>query len=268
MISFCFLTSCLKDRKGTESYAHSPALVGFQYKGFGQVPIIASVFGTAQDTASVEVTLSVASITLNSPVTLTVVPYSAGLDSFNAAQTPVVAYKQLDPSLYTVQDAGKITINPGQQFVSFRVNFAGDKVDFTKKNGLAFKINDAQGATIASNLNTAVILLTLRSVFQGNYHVSGIRVHPTLGPFPFDYDADLNTVNATTVTGNILADLGEGLTITINPDNSLVLVGESRAVFPQAGKVNKYDPATKTITLNYFYNTGAPRLINETIVLN
>jgi hypothetical protein len=65
-----------------------------------------------------------------------------------------------------------------------------------------------------------------------------------------------------------LADLGEGLSITVNSDNTVSLSGASRDVFLSAGKENKYDPATKTFTLNYYYNTSAPRVITETLVKN
>jgi len=34
------------------------------------------------------------------------------------------------------------------------------------------------------------------------------------------------------------------------------------------GRYTLYDPATKTFTLNYYYNSGAPRVIEETLVLN
>src|SRR5258706_5317254 len=125
-LSVCFFSSCLKDKApGSENYSHSPALVGFQYKGGDPKPYVASILGTPEDTVHLEVTLSVASLTLKTPVTLTIVPYSAGLDSFNTAEG--VAYQQLDPSLYTLQDGGKVIISPGQQIVSFRVDLAGDK---------------------------------------------------------------------------------------------------------------------------------------------
>lgn len=267
LIALCVFvfTSCLKDDTAP-NYSHSPALVGFQYTGFSATPFTAGILGTPEDTLGINVTLSVASLTLKSPVTLTIAPSPSSLDSFNIKNGDSAI--QLDPSLYTLANGGKVAINPGQQMVNFRINFAGDKIDFNKHNGLGLKITDAQGAIIASNLNTAIILIKLKSKYAGNYHVFGARIHPTAGTFPFDYNINLNTVNANTIDGNVLADLGEGLAITINPDNSVTLVGELRDVFLQSGKENKYDPATKTITLNYYYNSAAPRLIHETLVLN
>ena len=54
--------------------------------------------------------------------------------------------------------------------------------------------------------------------------------------------------------------------ITINADNSVTLVpaGATPNIDMSYG-VNKYDPATKSFTLNYAYNTAAPRIVRETI---
>lgn len=268
-LSVCFFSSCLKDKApGSENYSHSPALVGFQYKGGDPKPYVASIIGTPEDTIGLEVTLSVASLTLKTPVTLSIVPYPAGLDSFGTAQG--VAYEQLDPSKYTIQDGGKVTINPGQQIATVRVNLAGDKIDFTKQNGIGLRITDAQGALIASNLSTAIISITLRSIYEGNYHVFGVRLHPINGPQPFDYNADMGTVDATTIVGPAAFDFQTDLILRVNADNSVTIVGVPGfdPVFTQAGKQNTYDPATKTFTLHYYYNSGAPRIIDETLVLN
>ncbi len=260
-------SSCLKDKApGNENYSHSPALVGFQYTGNSAAPIVAAIPGTPQDTIGVEVTLSVASITLKTPVTLKVVPYKAGLDSFNTANS--TSYNQMDPSLYTLQNGGDITINPGQQIVNMRINFAGDKVDFNQQNGIGLQITDANGATIATNLNTAIVLVSLKSPYEASYHASGVRIHPTLGPFTFDYDVYMSTVDKNTITGSAEADLQTDLTIHINADNTVTLSSVSFPTFLQAGKENKYDPATQTFTLNYYYNSSAPRLITETLVRN
>src|ERR1035438_8734040 len=90
------LSSCLKDKApGNEDYSKSPALVSFQYTGGAPVPYIAAIPGTAQDTLSLELTLSVPSVTLTSPVTFTLVPYATGLDSFNVANG--TSFVQMDP---------------------------------------------------------------------------------------------------------------------------------------------------------------------------
>jgi hypothetical protein len=271
LIALCVFvfSSCLKDKApGNQNYSHSPALVGFQYTGNGPKPYVAAIPGTAEDTISIEVTLSAQSITLGAPVTLTVVPYQAGLDSFNTANG--TAYQQMDPSLYTLQNGGNVTISPGQQYVTIRINFAGDQVDFNQPTGIGLQITNAKGAIIATNLNTALVLISLKSPYEANYHVSGARIHPTLGTLPFDYDADMATVDANTIIGPAAFDFQTDLELQVNADNSVTIVSAPGfdPVFTQAGMQNTYDPATQTFTLHYYYNAGAPRLINETLVRN
>jgi len=200
---------------------------------------------------------------------------------YNAANTDTtVTPENPNPSgvvtHYLIPDPSKITIvNPvvvipkGSHSAFLQVTFKpSDFLGPTYAIGFTISKVDENGYTISGNLQNGMAIINIKNQYDGNYHVSGVRVHPTLGPFPFDYDADLSTTSANSVDGAVLADLGEGLNITINPDNSVSLSGDSRAVFLQAGKQNDYDPATKTITLNYYYNTGAPRLINETLVRN
>src|SRR5277367_5964615 len=75
LLATAMLSSCLKDTSpGTINFGTSPALVGFQYYGFAATPLSTKVHGTAADTTDVEVTLSVASITLKSAVSVTVTP--------------------------------------------------------------------------------------------------------------------------------------------------------------------------------------------------
>jgi hypothetical protein len=188
--------------------------------------------------------------------------------------TLVTAYNTANGSSYLVPTAFTVvnpvvTIPKGSHTGYLHIKFK--PIDFLGSSyALGFtitKVNET-GYTVSGNLQNGIVAINIKNQYDGSYHVKGVRVHPTLGPFPFDYNANLNTVNGTTVDGNVLADLKEGLTMTINADNTVTLSGDLRTVFPQAGKVNSYDPATKTFTLNYYYNAAAPRLINETLVMN
>src|SRR2546421_7121989 len=78
-----FLTSCLKDKGPVEDYSKSPALVGFQYSGATARPFTVSILGQSTDTFALEVALSVASLTLNQAVTVTIVPDPPGLANYN-----------------------------------------------------------------------------------------------------------------------------------------------------------------------------------------
>jgi Domain of unknown function (DUF1735) len=194
-------TSCLND-KNEERYDHSPALVSFQYTGNAAEVFTASLLGNPQDSFDLEVTLSVASITLSSTVTATLAPYQNGLDSFNNAGG--TAYDMLPAADYTIPNNATVTISPGQQIVATKISFAGDKIDFTKDYALVLQIASASGATIASNLNTAVIVLKLKNPYEGDYHITGFFVHPS-APRAVDQDGTISTVSLNTS----LAPLGD-----------------------------------------------------------
>jgi len=169
-------SSCLKDKApGNQNYSHSPALVGFQYLGNSQsdVPMVAGILGTPTDTFGLEVTLSVASLTLKSPVTLTISIDQNALDSFNAVNAalpnPIPPFVMMNSSLYTIANGGNVTINPGQQIVSVKISFAGDKIDFTQQNALAFQITNLKGATLATNLSTAILEVVQKNPYDGIY---------------------------------------------------------------------------------------------------
>ena len=272
ILTVALMSSCLKDHSpGSVDFSKSPALLGWQYTGFSPVPYTAAIFGTPTDSVNLEITLSVASLTLKTPVTVTVVSDPTYITAYNVANgltdSAKTAYGELSPSLYTLPNGGKVTINPGQQIVKFTVRFAGQNIDFTALNAIGLKLTNSSGATIASNLNEALILVTLKSIYAGTYQASGQRVHPTLGTFTFNYSVTMSTVDKLTIDGPALADLQEDLQLHINADNTVTVTSAAQTSTQNTpGLPNTYDPATKTFTLNYFYNTGAPRKITETLV--
>lgn len=278
IVVLSIFSSCLKDNGPAPDYSQSPAVVGFQYKGFSATPYLTSIFGQSTDTAGAEVTLSVPSITLSTAVTVTIIPYSEGLDSFNTAQG--TDYVQLPSSLYKIENDGKVTINPGEQTVSFTINFAGDKIDFSKDNGLCLRISDAQGAIVASNLNTAIFPIKLRNPYEGDYDVTGYFVHPT-SPRAIAQPKSLVTIDLTTSQGPF-ADLGGWLfDFSVDADNNLTNYHAEGLTYPepQSGFMtvtnptndpnypgspytdppynNTYDPATQTFWMHYGYGSGA-----------
>ncbi|SDT60679.1 protein of unknown function [Mucilaginibacter mallensis] len=166
------LTSCLKDNgPGSVNFGDSPALVGFQYAGIGPVPMVTKILGKSTDASDIEVTLSVASLTLKTPVTVNVVPDPAG---FNTYKTNVDTNAVLLPSTqYALANGGKVTISPGQQIVKLHITFTGDQINFNNDNTLAFKLQDASGATIASNLSEIILKILLKSIYEGAYTNNG-----------------------------------------------------------------------------------------------
>jgi hypothetical protein len=264
LFATALLSSCLKDTSpGTINFGTSPALVGFQYGGFGFQPYVAAIYGTPTDTVDLKVTLSVASITLGKAVTASLVADDAFVSSYNTANG--TSYNVLPAADYSVPNGGAVTWAPGTQYAVIHIKFAGQNIDFTQNYAFALKLTNANGAVIASNLNEALVTVVLKSIYAGTYHATGERIHPVLGTLPFDYNAAMSTINKITIEGNALVDVQQPLTLTINPDNSVTFSSTYQPLLPIAGKTNTYDPATKTFSLNMYYNTSAPRLLIETL---
>ena len=277
LLATTLLSSCLKDNSpGTIDFSKSPALVGWQYKGFSATPYTAPVLPVAGFVYTpMEVTLSVNSVTLSSPVTVNVVEDDSLIPS---------GAQPLPTSQYTLPNGGKVTISPGQQIVKFPITFAGDQIDFTKTWALALKLTSPSGAIVASNLNVAIVNIKVKSLFDDTYTVvsgattrynggtvaSGLRdvftvAEPTIV---------LSTVTASEVAGQAgSSSFGLSAAYTITGTNVVVSAdpGNPGATFNyingDSKGVSSYDPATKKLTLHFGYLNGAGALREIDMVL-
>ncbi len=277
--SITLFSSCLKDSGPVEDFSNTGAIVGFQYTGNSFIPFSQSLLPQPNDSVKLEVTLSVSTLTLKSPVTVTIAPDQATLDTYNSDNG--TDYQQLGSNIYSIKDNGTVTIGPGQQIVTTTIVFDGSQIDFNQDNALALKITDAQGASIATNLNKAIYLIKLRNIYEGHYDLSGQRIlyaGPTAGSgvvatVPFSGNYLIPTVDINSVTAPF-GDLG-GLTIlvTIDPVTNLVTISDDPANpsgftgVGNDGAPSTWDPATKTFDLHYKYLNGAGNLrhLDETL---
>ncbi len=122
----------------------------------------------------------------------------------------------------------------------------------------------ADGRRVANN---GVTNIGIANPYAGKYHRVGHLLHPSAGDLYYDETGlELNTVDASTV--KTLCGYWENpayiLTVKVNADNSVTVGGDvgGSEITGIPGKVNAYDPATKTFTLNYTYNG---RLFDETM---
>jgi hypothetical protein len=127
---------------------------------------------------------------------------------------------------------------------------------------------------IASNMKTYLMSLPISNPYEGSYHSTGTFVHPTSGSRVIDEDKTLSTVDCKTVSTTIgdLGDQGDYKAVfTVNADYTVTISGAQSSSQPLkvgAGWVNKYDPATKTFTVNYYYEgSGGNREIHEVLVI-
>jgi hypothetical protein len=251
--------------------------------------------GTSADIVNVQVNVMGASGNILSPISATIIPDTGALNIYSAARNIQFSgeqpYQQLPASFYTIQNGGKVTINPGQKSVIISITFTGNKIDFFNnnvfKNALSLKIINAKGATIDSSLSRTLLVINAKSPYQGLYQAIGKTARtdiPTNQSANHSYNTQKNFSVVTPVTlQTYMADVGDPIYLTVNTDNSVTInflqnisgpyypEGENSGVvsfsslapYSQNG-INKYDPATKTFTLNYQYY-GSVGSVSETL---
>jgi len=122
----------------------------------------------------------------------------------------------------------------------------------------------SDGRRVANNGTTNI---GIANPYAGKYSRVGHLLHPSAGDLYYDETGlDLKTVDASTL--KTLVGYWENpnyiLTIKVNPDYTCTIGGDvsGSEVTAIPGKVNVYDPVTKTFTLNYTYNS---RLFDEVL---
>lgn len=184
----------------------------------------------------------------------------------NPNPTGVVTHDSI-PTLFTiVNPGGVVTIPKGQNTGYLSIKFKpSDFLGVTYALGFNISKVAESGYTISGNLSSGMIIINIKNQFDGNYQAVGIRHHPALGPLPFNYAVQMSTTGATSIEGNGLADFQQDLQLSVSPLDSVTVTSSYQPLIPIAGEANDYDPVHKVFHINVFYNTGAPRLINETL---
>ncbi len=276
LLAFVFsFTACLKDQEYNDGSIQSTRATGAVIKPI-EIKLTAAsqtnVLSLAFDNSSQDTTIQLIPVNLATAdaapadIQVTLTQNDQIVTDYNTANG--VSY--VVPTLFTIVNAGGVvTIPKGSHTGYLQIKFKpSDFLGTTYALGFSITSVAGTGYTVSGNLQNGMVIINIKNQYDGNYHVSGTRIHPVLGPFPFSYDADMGTTSATSIDGNVLADLQSDLNITINPDNTVSLSSSAQTIFLSPGGVNKYDPVTKTFTLSYYYNAAAPRIITETLVKN
>jgi hypothetical protein len=173
-----------------------------------------------------------------------------------------------------------IVIPKGQQFgqAKIPVKLPAD-YDFTLSYALPLKISSTSVGVISGNFGSALYALNVRNVYDGVYDINGYILREgdavlsgnysgyqvnmiTSGPYSIQYDhhpwRDGSTV------GGI-----DGLTLTIDPATNKVTVScaTNPAVVNDPGYDSRYDPASKTFYVSYYWGSGPTnRAATDTLV--
>ncbi len=216
---------------------------------------------------------------LQQPTAVKLTASRAMLDAYNKSHNET--FEWLPESLYTLASTEGIQKNSDGYTFNFAsgdfakdlsINLDGSKWDLSRKYAVAYAISDAGGATIKPSNDSIIVFVSIKNQYDGTYRSTGYFTHPTASSSrAIDKDKTLTTVNLTTVVTEF-ADLGSSgwlMWLTVNADNTVTITpkGSTASGVIQEG-VNKYDPSTKTFTLNYKYSgSGGFRVVTETIKL-
>ena len=268
------MTSCLKDDAHFVDFTATAPVIDIPTSAFyGVVANQGLSIQTAPVSYSFNVNLS-GPQTLGQDVTVNLAVDPSVLTAYNAANG--TNYQPLPAALYQFT-ATTTTIKAGQRLAPVALNFFSgadkitDQVGYNNANyALPIRVTGtSNNLAVSSNFGYKIISLKLKNQYDGTYAATGTFTHPVNGPRAINEEKELQTIDLNTVQTNF-ADLGGSgwlMQLRVNADNTVTLTpkGAASTATVQFG-VNKYDPATKTYTLNYKYaGSGGDRVINETL---
>jgi hypothetical protein len=228
---------------------------------------------------------------LQKSTTVTLTRIDALITRYNSAHG--TAFEVLPDSLYTLdasisRSGNTYTFNfgSGDFAKDLSINLNGAKWDLAHKYALGFALSTpGAGNYISSGLDTIVAMISLKNQWDGVYSVvsgtvtrytaPGVPAGDALsGSLAGNPDIYLMTTGATrcnippaSSTGGLFWAYGnnsmvagiDGLRADIDPGTNLVTMSSTgnATLTNWAGKVNSYNPATKTFTLGFRWNPTA-----------
>ncbi|RZK25062.1 MAG: DUF1735 domain-containing protein [Flavobacterium sp.] len=286
----CF-TSCLKDDSMVLDPEKAGAnLVDFQNPGDivihgSTTPLYVFSFPISTTPTLVPLTVAYSGAEDAAPNDITVnigLAAQSVIDQYNTEQK--VALNAMPASWYTLS-ATSVVIPKGKKTATFNVAVKTDMIDLTKSYVVPLKLT-SPNALVSSNFGTALFQVGAKNKYDGIYSSVAGNIqrysspgNPTTGDalngsLAANPDLTLVTIDANTVSilnykwGNNQGGIGgiDGLYAKVDPVTNQVTM--SSVLRPDLvnmpGKENKYDPATKTYTLNFWWNqAGATREITN-----
>lgn len=277
------LTSCLKDDSLVLDPAKGHNVIEFANPA--QIAVIGSPYAMyvfsyeLADKPSIPITVSYSGPEQNAPQDISVnitVGSDAPITEYNTAQDG--HYVKMSTSAYSFTGT-TVVIKAGTSKASFNVPFDPSKFDLSKQEVLPLTITSASSGIVSGNFSTILLNVNAKNLYDGIFSLEdGSFVQrytagkPTEndglnGSLAENDDLTLSTISANTVQisnlkwhGNSSGVAGiDNLQVTVDPATNLVTMKSiSNATLANiAGKVNKWDPATKTLTLNFDWNQTA-----------
>ncbi len=216
---------------------------------------------------------------LNQPLKVKIAPNNTAIANYNAAHgsnLELFTRYTLDPSV-TLEGGNWVLNFAAGEFVKFiTIKLDPSTLDFSKRNALAFKVADAGGAQISKDYNEVLVEIAVKNKYDGVYKLEGTMVDyasaAITGLYPveialvttasnavkmYDYywPGDFHPIQsggARSVYGAFspLFKFDENDNV-IEVTNSYGVVSNTRAGQLDPTGVNKYNAATKKLTVKY-----------------
>ncbi|MFV0604743.1 MAG: DUF1735 domain-containing protein [Niabella sp.] len=290
-LSVLSLQACLKGRDMVLDPVAVPATVEFgNVAGLGSAPTdsfrLYSVNYEISPSAILELPLNyTGKNTASKDITVTVAVDAALLSSYNTVKSTNVTL--LPSTTYSLPLTA--VIKKGTRTILLPIDFKVDQISPTGSFALPLQISDASGEIISKNFGRIIISVTPKNIYDGSYKVVSGEVirytNPTTpandalsGSMAGNPNVTLTTVGAYTVElGNMrwaggTSGIGgiNNLRATVDPATNLVTMAAigNATLANIPGAINKYDPATKTFTLNFDWNQTSTKREIKNLVLS
>jgi len=289
--------SCLKDGKVNFAPGASPVTIQWSTTALDDAPSnsAANIYRTYSRSFDIKtaVTMDIqVAITGTDPatedITVGIGVKNTAVDEYNAKYT--AGFTLLPTNMYTIPTS--VIIRKGLRTATVSVVLNTSLFDLSKNYALPVSITSTTSAAISANYGTVIYTVGAKNIYDGIYSAKGVVVRatdPVLSGFFSGLTYTLKSTGATSVgfsqtwsTGGGIAGI-DGTTITVNPTTNLVtmsatsnpaLVNNNVGIkdgvgSPGTGFVNKYDPATKTFYLSFYWGTGPTnRAAQDTLVFS
>lgn len=199
----------------------------------------------------------------------------AAVTAANASNTVLPA------NLYASQPSKSVVIPAGQKKGTIILKVKTSSFDFSKNYAVGIKLKSSSAGVVSTNYGLGIFVIKAKNQWDGIYSVEGGYIQryttPTVplndnltGSMVGNPNVTLATIDPTTVEivgmqwgakGGAVGGI-EKLLLKIDPATNNVTMSSTVATTTlanMAGKVNKYDPATKTFTLNFDWNQASTK---------
>jgi hypothetical protein len=218
---------------------------------------------------------------LQEAITVKIAPNNGAITAYNTTHStnlvPFTNYTLETSEGVKMDGANYVVPFSAGEFVKFiKIKFDPTTLDLSKRNAMAFKVIDGGGATISAS-QEALVEIAIKNKYDGVYRVTGTMTdyaNATLTGY-FPQDVELITTGAVTVkmipidlgieghlilSGTSLSYYGSfGPVFKFDENNNVIEVtniygqpaGNTRSAALDATGVNKWDAATKKLTVKY-----------------